>query len=238
MYLIDLHIHTLASCHGYSSVYENIMFAKKRNMELIGITDHGPELDDSPHRWHFLNMNSIPEKFDNIIVLKGIESNIIDLDGNIDCDSDMFKALDYVMAGFHYPLFENAGVCRNTDTMIKVINNPFVSIISHPDNPKYPIDFDEVARAAYENNVALELNSGSPIARPGSHITCPNMLKAIKKYGGYISLGSDAHFCSRVGDLDYCESMIKQLNFNEDMVLNTNVSKVIDFFKYKKNKCL
>ncbi len=56
MYLIDLHVHTLAGCHGYSSVYENIMFAKKRKMELIEITDHGLGLDDSPHRCHFLKM--------------------------------------------------------------------------------------------------------------------------------------------------------------------------------------
>ncbi|MWN32775.1 MULTISPECIES: hydrolase [unclassified Gilliamella] len=181
-------------------------------------------------------MNSIPNEVNNVIVLKGIEANILDFNGNIDYDGEMFQNLDFVMAGFHYPLIESTDIYKNTQAMLNVIKNPIVSIISHPDNPKYPVDFDEVARAAYENNVALEFNSGSVLARPGSDIKCIDMLKSVEKFVGYISLGSDAHFCSRVGDLDYCESIIRKMNFNKEMVLNNSVNKVVNFFKYKKIK--
>ncbi|WP_370516494.1 PHP domain-containing protein [Gilliamella sp. Pra-s60] len=50
VFLIDLHVHTMSSAHAYSSVYENIMIAKQKKLKLIAITDHGPKLDDSPHR--------------------------------------------------------------------------------------------------------------------------------------------------------------------------------------------
>lgn len=44
---IDLHMHTHASAHAYSSAFEYIMEAKRKNMLAIAITDHGPALDDS-----------------------------------------------------------------------------------------------------------------------------------------------------------------------------------------------
>lgn len=88
--LIDLHIHTHASAHAYSSVFEYIMEAKCKNMLAIAITDHGPVLDDSPHKWHFLNLNAIPERVDGLRIFKGIEANIYK-DGSIDCDNRCLK---------------------------------------------------------------------------------------------------------------------------------------------------
>lgn len=236
MFFIDLHVHTLASAHAYSTVYENINVAVIKQLELIAITDHGPQLNDSPHFWHFMNMQCIPEKVHGVRILKGIEANILDLAGNIDCTNEMSLKLDFVMAGFHPPLFMPADIEQNTIAMINVIKNPLVNIISHPDNPLYPVYFEDIAKAAYENDVALEVNSGSLSARPGSEKICPDMIKAVKKYGGHLSLGSDAHFCWNIGELGYCETLLDECNFNRNQVLNTSVSNVLNFINGKKLK--
>ena len=56
---IDLHTHTVASTHAYSTIYEYVMVAKQKGIPLFANTDHGPELTDGAHEWHFLNLKSI-----------------------------------------------------------------------------------------------------------------------------------------------------------------------------------
>ena len=53
MYPVDLHAHTIASTHAYSTVSEYFQQAKKKGIKLFAITDHGPDMDDAPHEWHF-----------------------------------------------------------------------------------------------------------------------------------------------------------------------------------------
>ena len=42
MYPVDLHMHTLASTHAYSTVHDYIAAALRHHIRLIAITDHGP----------------------------------------------------------------------------------------------------------------------------------------------------------------------------------------------------
>ena len=51
--LTDLHTHTLASTHAYSTLKENIDMAKQMGLEAIAVTDHGISMEDAPHLWHF-----------------------------------------------------------------------------------------------------------------------------------------------------------------------------------------
>lgn len=49
----------------------------------------------------------------------------------------------------------------NTKALIATISSGLVQVITHPGNPKYPIDIKEVAKVAAEFNVALEMNNSS-----------------------------------------------------------------------------
>ena len=42
--LADLHTHTVASGHAYSTLTENVHVARSRGMELVAVTDHGPRV--------------------------------------------------------------------------------------------------------------------------------------------------------------------------------------------------
>ncbi|QUJ66793.1 PHP domain-containing protein [Photobacterium sp. GJ3] len=227
---IDLHAHTLASDHAYSTVHEYIQVAQSKQLEMIAITDHGPSLLDSPHEWHFYNMKSIPRRLDGIRILKGIEANI-QPDGTIDCNPSMVKALDFVMAGFHPPIYPpSEDKDKNTDVLLKVIQSNEVSIITHPGNPQYPIHHEIIAQAAKENHVALEINNASDNARPGSHDNCKSIIEAVKKVGGLISIGSDAHYCSQIGEFSNAISLLNHADFPHEQVVNHSLEFTLDFF--------
>lgn len=73
----DLHTHTLASTHAYSTISENAFQAKERGILYLAMTDHGPAMEDAPHRWHFANLKAIPEFLCGVKILKGVEANIL-----------------------------------------------------------------------------------------------------------------------------------------------------------------
>jgi biofilm PGA synthesis protein PgaA len=157
MYPVDLHMHTVASTHAYSTLSDYIAQAKQKGIKLFAITDHGPDMEDAPHHWHFINMRIWPRVVDGVGILRGIEANIKNVDGEIDCSGKMFDSLDLIIAGFHEPVFAPHDKATNTQAMIATIASGNVHIISHPGNPKYEIDVKAVAEAAAKHQVALEM---------------------------------------------------------------------------------
>ena len=79
--LIDLHTHALSSGHAYSTVKENIEYAKINNLKYYGISDHGINMPGGPHLFYFQNLKVIPSEVNGVRVLRGMEANIIDYDG-------------------------------------------------------------------------------------------------------------------------------------------------------------
>ena len=51
----DLHTHTVASGHAYSTVTENASYAEQKGLELLGISDHAPKMPGGTHFFYFLN---------------------------------------------------------------------------------------------------------------------------------------------------------------------------------------
>ncbi|MEE1042934.1 MAG: PHP domain-containing protein, partial [Clostridia bacterium] len=89
---LDLHTHTSFSPHAYSTLMENITFAKEHGMEAIAITNHGSATKDFSHEWHFANLKHIPRSVNGVVVFKGAECSFTDEDGSLDLpESDLQK---------------------------------------------------------------------------------------------------------------------------------------------------
>ncbi|AYY80357.1 MULTISPECIES: phosphatase [Proteus] len=232
MYPVDLHAHTIASTHAYSTVSEYFQQAKKQGIKLFAITDHGPDMDDAPHEWHFSNLPVIPRMIDGVGILYGIEANIKNIKGETDCSEKMSKKLDIVLAGFHEPVMGSLGIVDNTKALIATITSGAVQMITHPGNPKYPIDFAEVAKVAAACHVALEMNNSSFIhSRVGSEKNCIEIAKEVRDAGGLIALGSDSHIASSLGKFDRVLEVLTQIDFPEERILNITPRRVLDFLK-------
>ena len=236
--LLDVHTHTTASLHAYSTLHENVSAAKAKGLELVGISDHTPHMPGSAHDFYFLNFRVIPREIDGVKIVMGAELNIIDYSGSTDLPAQILKQLDYSIASLHNPCIDVGSLAENTAALIGVMRNPHVVIIGHPDNPLYPVDFDAVAKAAADNHVLLEVNNSSYKAggyRAGSRDNAKLMLAACKKYGTEVIMNSDAHFYSDVGNHELSEQILRENNFPADLVVNYDVEKFFTHIKFRKS---
>ena len=235
--LLDVHTHTTASGHAYGTLHENILAAKAKGLELVGISDHAPKMPGSAHEFYFLNAHVIPREFSGVKVMIGVELNIIDYSGSTDLSARALKSLDYAIASLHNPCIDSGSVDENTAALIGAMKNPYVVIIGHPDNPTYPVDFEKLAKAAADNHVLLELNNSSYNLkgyRAGSRENAKLMLDACKKFSTSVIMGSDAHIDSDVGNHSFSQEVLRENNFPDDLVVNCAVKNFLDFVKFRK----
>lgn len=223
--LLDLHCHTISSGHAYSSLEEMVSGAKRNGVKVIGISDHAPTMPGSTHRYFFQNLIVVPEEIDGVRVLKGVEANLIDFEGNIDMTDKELEHLDYAIASFHPPCIDFGTIEENTQAVINVMKNPKVKVIGHPDDSRYPLDYERVVKAAKENDVALEVNNSSlnpGSFRIGAHENVATFLKLCRENQTKVIFGSDAHISFDVGSFHNCLDLVKKVDFPMELVVNYN----------------
>lgn len=224
-FILDVHCHTIASGHAYSTVTENALSAYEKGLELIAITDHAPKMPGSSHKLHFSNLHVIPKYIKGVEILKGAEVNILDKNGNVDLNNNALKKLDIVIASLHIPCIAPMTEEENTQAMINTMKNPNIHILGHPGDPRYPFDIKKVVRCAKETNTAIEINNTSlspSNPRFGGTQTICAILDECVKQNTYIVFGSDAHYCDDIGNFSNIEKIIENMSVPENLILNTN----------------
>ncbi len=234
--LTDLHCHTIASTHAYSTIYELVEFAKKKGLEAIAITDHGMELKDAPLDWHFLCLKrSIPKEYDGVRILKGCEANILDKTGRIDFPEDLLKCLDLVIASIHTPAYYSEEGGDHTSAYMGALNNPYVDILGHSGNPSYRYDIDKVIRKTKELGKLIEINGHSFDTRPKNIEICREIALKCKEVGTGIVVNSDCHSCFELGEITKAKMMLKDIDFPEELIMNRDLKTLREFLKNRKS---
>lgn len=231
--IIDLHCHTISSGHAYSTLKENIDEAKLKGLKYVGVSDHAPNMPGSTHPFYFGNLGVIKEEINGVKVLKGIEANIMDFDGNIDIPSDVVGKLDYVIASFHPPCINPGNIHENTKAILNVMENKEVKIIGHLDDSRYPVDYEKVVVKAKETNTLLEINNSSLRTnsfRVGAIENAKVLLNFCKKHDVKVILGSDAHIYYQVGNFENCTKILEEVNFPGNLVVNFNEEYIKEYF--------
>lgn len=229
--LADLHNHTVASGHAYSTMEEMIARTIKKKIKILGISDHAPGLPGGANIFHFSNMFIVPREIDGIILLKGAEANIMDFEGNIDMPARYIKRLDYVIASLHPPCIEPGTKEENTNAILGAMRNGRVNIIGHPDDSRYPMDYEAIVQASKLYNVALEINNTSlrrDSYRQGVHENAKTILNLCKKYGVKVIFSSDSHISYDIGNFSNCIRIAEKVNFPDELVINYSKDAIND----------
>lgn len=240
--LIDVHTHSIASGHAYSTLVEMVSEAQNRGLKIFGITEHTPALPGACHSIYFRNLHVVPRQWGDMRLLLGAELNIINSKGDIDLEDEFFPMLDIRIAGIHKLCWENGTAEENTEGMIRVIQNPWINVISHPGDGTAELNFEPIVIAAKEHNTLLEINNSSlnPV-RGKTHKSIPNnieILNLCKKYEVPVILGSDAHITFDIANYDNILPLLNETEFPEELIINDKPNAFIKLLEKKGNELL
>lgn len=169
----------------------------------------------------------------------GCELNIIDYEGSVDLKETTQSRLDYGIASLHVPCCAPGSVAENTNAYLGVMKNPYVQIIGHPDDGRYPVDYDTLVSAAAQHHKLLEVNSSSlhPLSsRKGARERYLDMLGLCVRYQALIIIGSDAHCEADVGNHQRALALLEEIGFPQDLIVNTHVEKLIPYIPALKDR--
>ena len=115
------------------------------------------------------------------------------------------------------------------------MKNPYIQIIGHPDDGRFPVDYETLVCAAKEEHVLLEVNSSSLHPQSNRLNARENylvMLELCKKHKTSIILDSDAHCEADVGNHSRAHELLEEIDFPEELVVNTSLEKAASFIPY------
>ena len=230
-FVADVHMHSIMSGHAFGTIRELAAAAAERGLKLIGITEHGPGIPGTVDPIYFRNLNDAPRLLFGVELLYGSEVNVV-AGGALSLDERHLNYLDYAAAGIHGLCYENAGIVKNTDNVIRCMEHPKVRFISHPDDGNFPLDYPALVQGAKATNTALEVNNSSlrkPWLRPNCVENYRKMLPLCMEYGVPVVVNTDAHDPGAVGDFTLALGLLEELQMDENLILNQDLEKLKGF---------
>lgn len=199
----DLHMHTTWSDGAYS-IEEMVETCRKKGYQYMAITDHSQYLKVANgltvERLKKQNeeIRSLNEKYDDILILSGVEMDILP-DGGLDYEDEVLAELDFVIASIHSGFSQPRS--KIMERLKNAMQNPYVNLIAHPTGrligrrDGYDVDMDLLIDLAKETNTGLELN-----ANPERLDLAAQHLRKAQDAGVKIAINTDAH---NIGNLEF-----------------------------------
>ena len=223
---LDMHTHTLASGHAFSTLQEMAKAGAEKGLKLLGITEHTLGIPGTCDPIYFRNLHVVPRQMYGLELMLGAEINILDAKGNLDADEDLMKRLDIRIAGIHLLCYEHGTKEENTFGMIQAIRHPYIQIISHPGDGTAELDFEPIVQASKECGTLLEINNSSLKPARGKLDARANnleILRLCKQYEVPVILGSDAHISFDIANYQYVPELLQETEFPEALIVNRSV---------------
>jgi DNA polymerase (family 10) len=192
----DLHAHTKAS-DGHHALEEMAQAAKALGFSYLAITDHSRRLAMvhglDPRRLAVQcdAIDRLNEKLDGIVLLKGIEVDILE-DGSLDLPDASLARLDLVVGAVHSRF--DLPRAKQTERILRAMDRPNFTLLAHPtgrlieSRPPYDVDMLRIIRHARQRGCFLELN-----AQPERLDLLDSQCMMAKEEGVLVSINSDAH---------------------------------------------
>ena len=224
--LLDVHTHTIASGHAFSTMQEMAQAAAEKGLQLLGITEHAPGIPGTCAPIYFKNLRCVPRQMYGVELMLGVELNILNYQGDIDMEEELLSRLDLRIAGIHSLCYTPGTTDENTNAMIGAIRNPWVDIISHPGDGTASLHFEPIVLAAKEHHTLLEINNSSlnPIRQKvAARDNNLEILRLCKRYETPVILGSDAHISFDIANYDHLHELLRLTEFPEALIMNDKV---------------
>ena len=232
MLSIDLHSHSLFSSCGLHTCIEMLNHAKKLGMAALAITDHGLSLGGR------LNSNfyeRLKDPVPGIRLLKGVECNLLEEQGDIDCPKQFLPYMDIVLLGIHHNIQKGLGKAVYTEMLLRAIEeNPFLDVLAHLNVAHYDVDFESIVRAAMDRGILIELNNSKCLPRRSSPEVIQQLILTCKKLMCSVIVSSDAHALNEIGQDGMIWPILEDLDFPQELILNRDPESVYAFIESRR----
>jgi len=229
---VDLHSHSINSFCGNHTMLELLDFARKKGLKALAITDHGPLLGQKITSTFFERFQN---PYDDIVFFKGMEGNLAKEKGEIDIPKRFLKHLDIVLLGIHPNTPKKLEKEYYTDFLVSAMaNNPFVDVITHPNDPSYPVDYDTVIKTAKKLGMLIELNNSKNLYNITTEELTKSLIQKCIEFECPVLVSSDAHTVHELGDDSAIRPYLEEMNFPEELIINSNLEKATAFIQERK----
>lgn len=231
----DFHVHTVASGDAFSTIDELSRRAKELNLKVLAITDHGPAMPASAHRYYFDSLADNVKESNGVRILPGVEANIIHEDGSLDLPEKTIKKLSFVIVSFHVFSWKEDNIELNTKALINCINKyNNIKVIAHLNRPYYELDIEKIVPLLIEKHIVVELNNKALTKDNENWEVFKEQALYMEDRGVKFIISSDAHSLSQLGDFAEALNFINCCNLNEENIVNTSIEElktylVLDF---------
>lgn len=217
----DFHIHTNQT-DGHDTIDSIIKKSKEIGLDKIAFTEHVRKDTD----WFDMFAESVKEAASNysgIEVLVGAETKAMDKYGNLDISDRILDRSDVILGSVHRIPDEKRGFLDFSslspqklaeiefELSVGMLKHAPIDVLAHPGGMYssryggFPIEyFKELMVLSKANNKAIELNS-----RYIKNVY--DYLIACGEINPKVSVGSDAHYASNVGD---CTNLLNLFDYN------------------------
>jgi putative hydrolase len=228
--LADLHCHTVASSHGYSTIKEYAEDAAAKGLEAVAITDHAPGVTDGAHPYHFQSLHKIvPRVMCGVVILRGAECTFQNSGAELDLNDYALGVLDLVIASIHQSQYAPSSAEEHTKLLLTAAADPRIHILGHIGREQQEFDIAAVVKRAKETGKLIEINAVSVQNGAEVRTRCAEVARACKKYRVPVAVNSDSHICCRVGDVASALQMLEEIGFDEELIVNTSLEKVKNY---------
>ena len=162
----------------------------------------------------------------------------MDIDATLDLPEFRLEKMEIVIASRHGDGFA-CDETNYTEVLLNAMKNPYVDILGHIARTSFTLndeEYDLIAEKAKESGKLVELNEncfGKKV--PSFAENSRKLMLACKKHGTPIVVNSDAHFCTYVGKFDKAIALLEEIDFDEELVMNTSLDKFMGYITKKKN---
>jgi len=232
MIQFDLHVHSLFSLCGLHTVLELLEQAKAIGMKGFAVTDHGQTLGGRLNNPFFERFKS---PCPDVKILKGVECNLLDDKGKIDAPRSFMNHIDVILLGVHPNTPRGLGAAAYTDMLIAAIRkNPCIDIITHPNDPVYPVDYRRLAQEAMSAGVALELNNSKILYARTETQSAVELVEACHDAGCLMAVNSDTHAIHELGLDDSVRPILEATRFPEELIVNRDEESALEFIERRR----
>ncbi|NMB14181.1 MAG: phosphatase [Gallicola sp.] len=233
--IMDLHTHTSFCNHAYSSLKENMDYSHEIGLKVLGWSEHGYGMPGTTVRPMFFNFRVIQDYYKDVRILKGMEANIFNYQGDI-FEEEVLGKMDYVIASLHKNTIKPGTIEENTNAVMKAMDNPRVNILGHIHDGTFPLDYKTIVQKAADKNIAIEVNNSSFIEktfRKDSKKNIQEILNWAKTYKTKIIMNSDAHIHYEIGNVDLSIEQAAKNDFPEELIINNSIGKLEKLLEMK-----